>query len=258
MSQCGADGVVEARGEALVAQRGGAGESGHGEVRAAGGEPEGAGRLLFVLHEAVAAEDVELLGLVAVDAYVEGIAVEDALAGGDVVGNGAADAGDVGQRNGLQQIQRLRREQIRRDDVAGELLAVGGNDVAIGAVAGVVDRGVEVAQIAGAFGGGGHAREQRVAVVLAVALIIAEVEGLVLLNRTAEGAAELIPQRGRNEPAVGADDRLGLREGIARGAMLVAAVFEEAAVQRVGAGLGLRGDDRLAGLSEFGVVGWWW
>ena len=80
---------------------------------------------------------MKLLGLVAVDADVEGIAVEHALAGGDEVGGRAADAGDVRQRNRLQQILCLRREQVRRDDVAGELLARGGSDVAIGAVAGI-------------------------------------------------------------------------------------------------------------------------
>ena len=55
--------------------------------------------------------------------------------------------------------------------------------------------------------------------------------------------------------SVGAGDGLRLREGIARRAVLVAAVFEGAAVKRVGAGLGVRRDDRLAGLPEFGVIG---
>ena len=164
----------------------------------------------------------------------------------------------LGRGIDLQQILRLRREQVRRDDVAGELLAGGGSDVTIGAVARIVDRGVEAAEIAGAFGGGGDAGEQRGAVVLAVGLIIAEVERLVLLDGTAERSAELVPQRGRDELSVGADDRLSLGEGIARGAVLVATVFEDAAVKRVGAGLRVGGDDGLAGLAEFGVVGRWW
>ena len=58
---------------------------------------------------------------------------------------------------------------------------------------------------------------------------------------------------GMNRPPA-ARDRLRLREGIARRAVLVAAVFEERSVQSVGARLGLLRNHRLAGLSELRVV----
>ena len=123
------------------------------------------------------------------------------------------------------------------------------------AVARVEDRSAEIAQVAAPLGRGGNARQQRAAILLPGALVIAEEERLVLLNRSADRAAELIPQGGRNELAVSAHDRLGLGERVARGAMLVAPVPESAAMERVGAGFRLRGNHRLAGLPELGVVG---
>src|SRR5262249_11530900 len=100
--------VIEPRGETLIAQRGGAGESGNTEGGSTGCETERAWRHLFVLHEAVAAENVHFFRLVTVDADVEGVAVEHALAGGDEIRRSARAASDVRQRNRLQQRLRLR------------------------------------------------------------------------------------------------------------------------------------------------------
>src|SRR5262249_28314463 len=103
-------------------------------------------------------------------------------------------------------------------------------------------------------GRGRHTGQQRSAVALAAALIIAEDERLVLLDGRARRSAELVPEGYRNESAAGAGNRIGLREGIAGLSVLVAAIPEAAAVQLIGAGFGLCRNDRLAGLAELGVV----
>src|ERR1035441_10297606 len=58
--------------------------------------------------------------------------------------------GVTGRRDRFEQAGRLRREQVRRDDASGELLARRGSDGAVGKapVAGIVDGRVQVAQIA--------------------------------------------------------------------------------------------------------------
>ena len=148
-------------------------------------------------------------------------------------------------------------DSISRDDIAGELLALGGVAGAIGSagVAGVEHGDAQAAEVAIAFGDVGDAREDGIAVALATSLIIAEKEGFVLLNFAAERAAELVPERAGDVLAAGAIDRIGLRKGIARGTVLIAAVLEGGSVELIAARFGLDGDDGLAGLTELGVVG---
>ena len=74
----GSNGVIDSVGEALIAQAGDAGESRRAEVGAAGEIAESAGSLLAVLLQAVAAEHVDFVGLVAVNADIERVAVHDA------------------------------------------------------------------------------------------------------------------------------------------------------------------------------------
>ena len=130
-----------------------------------------------------------------------------------------------------QQRYGLRRQQSRWNHAARELLPRGRIDVAIRADARIEDRRAQIAQVAVPLGRRGNARQQRAAVLLAGALIIAEEERLVLLDRPADRAAELIPQGRRNKLAISADNGLRLRERVARGAMLIAPVPECAAMQ---------------------------
>src|SRR5262249_30633160 len=172
-------------------------------------------------------------------------AVENAEPGGAVVGSRACRARNVGQRDVLQQFQRLRRQQRRRNDAADKFLALRRGNVAVRVDARVEDGRVESAQIARPFRRRGNTRRQGAAVLLPLALIASEHEGLVFLNRRAERAAELVPERGRNETIGGARYKPGLRERIAGGPRAAAPEFERATVILVAARLRLSGNESL-------------
>ncbi len=82
---------------------------------------------------------------------------------------------------------------------------------------------------------------------LASALIVTEIESLVLQDRAADGTAKLAVERCRQAT-------LRLVEWIACLLGVAAAVVESAAVDGVGAGFGLCSYDSRDGLSEFCVV----
>ena len=118
----------------------------------------------------------------------------------------------------------------------------------------VEDRKPGGAQIARAFRRRGNAQQRAATRVAPRALIIAEVEELVLHDRAADRAAELVPLRQRDQPPAGIRNRSRLRERISRLHVVVAQKFERDAVHLVGAGLRLRADDAGAGHAELGVV----
>src|SRR5262249_41759081 len=233
------DHVIEAVRKTLVAQVRGARERGRGEVRPAGLKSERAWHGLADLEETVAAEHVQLLRLIAVHAHVETVPVHDATSRGRVVRRRTGHTGDVRQRNELEQRLRTGIEHCSGYGPVRELLAIRrcrrAGCAAVQPSAGIPDRHAEIAQVAGTLVHGRYGGEQRTTVLLPCALIIAEEKGFVLLNRTADRAAELVPQRRRNESVRGPRQGPRLRERVTRRAVLIAAVFESAAVEIVAA-----------------------
>ena len=154
----------------------------------------------------------------------------------------------------------LRREQGGRDHVrtravvAHELRAQGRSYLVPVGVPGVENLHAQIAQIAGALRRVGHSQQDRTATALVHALIIAKDEGLVLLDRTAERASELVPKCIGNETGSGADQRDDLRERVPSSQVVVTPEPESAAVQFVRSRFRLRCDHTGHGLAEFGVI----
>src|SRR5205807_153974 len=100
--------IIHTISQALIAERGGAGEIRRGEVLASSRKPESAGSRLSVLEEAVPPEHVQLLRSVAIRPHVEGVAVDDPASRANVVRICWESAGEIGKRYELQQGLRLR------------------------------------------------------------------------------------------------------------------------------------------------------
>ena len=88
--------------------------------------------------------------------------------------------------------------RLAGNDVAGKLRAGGRS----GAAGGIEDIEAQTAEVAGALFRGGNAQQRSTAGVAPRALKVAEVEQLVLLNRPADGSAELVPLREWNRASV--------------------------------------------------------
>ena len=160
-----------------------------------------------------------------------------------VVPRAVVAPGGVRLGNQPQQRLRLRRQPARRDDVAGELLAVRR----------IVDVHAVRAQVAAARRRGRHGQQLRAPLGGARPLVVAEEKPLVLLDRSADRHAELVALGLGDEPA-GQRISLELRERVARLELVGLIELERAAVQEVGAGLGLDRHDARRGLAELGIV----
>ena len=120
---------------------------------------------------------------------------------------------------------------VGRDDVAGERLARERIDREPGRAAGEAG----AAEVAVALGRGGDVRDADVAALVLVLLVREEEVELVLDDRAAEGAAEVVPLQGRLLLA-----RL-LQEEVRRVELVAAGVVVAAAVELVASRRGSRG-----------------
>ena len=184
----------------------------------------GVGIGLALIVEAVAAEDARAVAERLIDADGHLVAVQLAhrrpreRAGRRV---------RIGHQ--LGEGERLRRQPVGRNDVAGERLARER----------IVDDAARRAVVAGAHGRGRHRVVEDQALLLAHALVAGEEERALAHDRAAERGAELLPLQ-----------LLGLAgEEVARVEGVVAHEVEQRAVELVGAGLG-GGVERAAGLAR--------
>ena len=177
----------------------------------------------------------------------EGVAVELLGARYEVVVARAVDAaGGVRQRQQVEDRERLRRQPALRDHVARELAARGRRPVAAQRVE---DVDSVLAEVAGARERGRHRLRPRAALGVAQGAVVGEEEPLVLHDRAADRAAELVPARlGQGHP-------LRLGEGIAGLEVVVQPEPVGAALDLVRPRLGLDRDDTRHRLAELrGVV----
>src|SRR5579885_1129838 len=123
-----------------------------------------------------------------VDSRIEGILLQGDAAGALIV-RLIGRCGLIREREKMDQLLSLRREQARRNYISGKRCAVGRGDAARG----VVDVDPQIIEIAGALCGCRNPNQLASAGAAPRALIVAEVEQLVLLDRTAQRGAELIP-----------------------------------------------------------------
>ncbi len=172
-------------------------------------------------------------------------AVIDPEVGGAAVLGAVARAGEIIRQPRRRRrrvkgdvIQRDRVEPARRDEVAGERGARGGGRI--------VNRHRELGEVAGAHLHRRHGRHEGEALRQLEALVVAEEERLVLLQRTADAAAELILIERRLRP--------GGREEVAGVEPIVPVELETRSVEVVRPGLGDDVDDATRGAADFGGV----
>ena len=209
------------------------GETG-GQVR----QLRGAGEVAVVVGEAE--ECAIVLAEVGIGTHVEAVCLGVVDAGGGVVVLGSVDgAGGIGQREGIEVVEACLVEAVGRNDVAG----VGGADAGRGL--GVIDDarrggrgcvwsiGIKVgAELVGGRGGRGGSQDLREVagthqrgrdgdslgvqgLVLALALVVAEEEDVVLPERAAERAAEGVAPEGERAGGLHADEpvvRVGVKQ----------------------------------------------
>src|SRR5581483_612392 len=187
--------VIHSIRDALVPKGSSAREPIHWVIRPTSFESERTRSGLPHLQKAVPAEQMQLFALIAIDAHVEGIVLNNARSRRRIVGRIACRSCNIRKRNHLQKPLCLRRQKRGRNLTVCEFLAVCRYyvDVAVRANTRVKDIHTQVAQIASPFRGGGHSDKLGSPILLTAALIIAENERLVFLNRTAQGTAELVP-----------------------------------------------------------------
>src|SRR5438105_4251004 len=250
--QAGTHGVIEAGRDALVSDLRLTGETTITEATSAK-YAEGATRRLVELAEAVTAKDVHFLRGLEITANVEGIVVKHAGSVGGEVGD---DTAAGGQRHLLQDSDRLRRNETRRNDVAGE-----GRER--GRVVNLFQCAVRIAVLAqiaikARQAGATHQRRgnrlcERRSRLAARGLVVAKYKEFVLDDGGAERATILSPQGlWQNSTCQGILTRI--REGIARLVGVAAAEAKRGSVDGVAARFGLRGHYAGDGLAEFGVV----
>ena len=197
-------------------------------VRKVRGAQVRAGIVHPVVVEAVADEDLVFLGETVVDPERELVGVQRA-----VRGPGVGPRARVGIGDEPGEVQRLGRQPLRRDDVAGKGLARER----------IVDPVADAAEVALLHGGRGDGQVDRELPALAGSFVAHEEERLALHERAAQRTAELVPVQ-----------LLLLPHEVVRGVEhVVAQELEEPAVELARPGLG--GDvQHAARLAELGGV----